>query len=107
MSAMNGGSLWRSCMGLLSLTLPTKVNLSRNEEGSAEQNTRSFSARGGSLGLGWRWETSHPGVLSVSLNFGGKGIGETNGSGRLRLAQLGTNWWTGGLAWNLTGRSGK
>ena len=40
MSAMNGGSLWRSCMGLLSM-----------KRALQNQNTRSFFARGGSLGL--------------------------------------------------------
>ena len=37
MSAMNGGSLWHSCMGLLSSTPTHQVNLSRNEGGSAER----------------------------------------------------------------------
>ena len=52
MSAMNGGSLWRSCMGLLSSTPTHKVNLSRNEEGSAEPEQQMILCQRGLTWLG-------------------------------------------------------
>lgn len=64
MSAMNGGSLWRSCMGLLSLTLPTRW-ISAEMKRALQNRSHQASLPEGSLGLSWRWETSHPGVLSV------------------------------------------
>lgn len=105
---MNGGSLWAFLHGASLIDSTHKVNLSRNEEGSENRTQKLLSARG------LTWLGAGGGNLHVRSVVSKVLISEAKESGDQWLrqtkavAQLGTNWWTGGLAWNLTsGRSGK
>lgn len=69
--------------GFFHRLLPTRW-ISAEMKG-ALQNTRSFFARGGSLGLELRVGNHIQECCQLSLNFRGKGMGETNGSGILRM----------------------
>lgn len=74
------------------------------EEGSAEPRTPEASRQRSSLGLELEVGNLCPSVVSKVLirrqDRGDQWLRQTKA-----VAQLGTNWWTGGLAWNLTGRS--
>lgn len=76
---------WESldvCMGASLIDSTHKVNLSRNEEGSAEPEHQKLLPEGAHLAL--ELEVGKPlsrSVVSKVLISGGKGIGETNGSG--------------------------